>query len=320
MDINMTIRVPAIEKLQDMTASGFGATVGTYLKPWIAAREAEAQRRMAQGQADSMRILAQAQADSRELILPQDAITQGELSFSTILEQKVLYQEEKRTNNALTTVHEAARELGDEDVPDVEPDHDWTAQFFAGVQDVSSEDLKLLWAKMLAEQVRHPGSTSIKTLNILRTLDNQVAKLFQRLCSLSISLIAGTDIIDARVPTMGGKPGDNSLLEYGLGFRNLVTLEEYGLISSEYRSWIDCQICVRWQGMDRPTIPFSFQGRNWMLEPVADSQQQQLRIEGVALTGSGRELSRIVELERMDEFSQSLRQHFTSLNMHMTNS
>ena len=48
---------------------------------------------------------------------------------------------------------EAARQLGDKSVANSDPDHDWTARFFNGVQDVSSKEMQLLWAKVLAGEV-----------------------------------------------------------------------------------------------------------------------------------------------------------------------
>lgn len=317
MDLNVSVKVPAIEKLLDLAASGMGATFGAYLKPWIAGREAEALRQLAQGKADSMRIMAQAQVDSRTILLPTEADSQGEISFSTMVEHKVLYQEEKRTQNALTVAQQAAYELGDEEVPDIEPDHDWTAQFFAAVQDVSSEEMKVLWAKVLADQVRSPGNTSIKTLDILKTLDVQTASLFQRFSAMCISLRSEGEILDSRVPHMGGLPGDNCLQEYGLDYNNLVNLEEYGLIVSDYESWLDYQECVIPGTVNAPSAPFNFQGRNWMLESLVDRNPGEFRVEGVALTGSGRELSRAVEVEVIDPFSQALMKYLTTRNMRM---
>ena len=83
----------------------------------------------------------------------------------------------KKTGGALrqlnieAVVNKAAVQLGDDLVADSEPDHDWTARFFTEVQDVTSEDLQSLWAKVLAGEVRKAKSTSIRTLSILKNID-----------------------------------------------------------------------------------------------------------------------------------------------------
>ena len=224
----------------------------------------------------------------------------------------------------MAVVERAARELGDAEVPDREPDHDWTARFFNYIQDVSSEEMQSLWAKVLAGEVERPKSTSIRTLGILRNLDREAAVLFGRLCSACVSLtLDGEDFIDARVPSLGGNVGNNALQKYGLGFGELSLLEEYGLIISDYNSWRDYRMC---RGIRSPEpapgwvrIPFGFQGQYWVLLPTIEPPvDKEFRLSGVALTRSGRELSRIVNLEPMDEYAQALKKFFKGSNLQMT--
>ena len=49
----------------------------------------------------------------------------------------------KRLANLEAVVGRAAVNLGDKEVPETEPDHDWAARFFAEVQDVSSEEMQV---------------------------------------------------------------------------------------------------------------------------------------------------------------------------------
>jgi len=53
--------------------------------------------------------------------------------------ERIQFQEQKRLTNIRSVVQKVAHELGDKEVPDQEPDHDWTATFFCSVQDVSSK-------------------------------------------------------------------------------------------------------------------------------------------------------------------------------------
>ena len=82
----------------------------------------------------------------------------GEIDIAETVRQRIQFQEEKRHGNIGSVVGRAAEELGQKEVPDREPDHDWTARFFNYIQDVSSDEMQSLWAKVLAGEIERPGS------------------------------------------------------------------------------------------------------------------------------------------------------------------
>ena len=333
--MDATIRVPGLEKLLDYTASGIGSIAGPMLASWRARREADAKRIAAHGEADSLEIAAGAQskalrstaiaqADARAILASPDTTIQGTLDIAQTVSQRVQFQEEKRQGNLGAVVEQAALEVGDKDVPDHEPDHDWTARFFSEVQDVSSEEMQSLWASVLAGEVERPGSTSIQTLSILRSLDLKTASLFRKLCSICVSLRSNGQVLDSRVPSLDGAQEGNALREYGLDFGSLNVLNEHGLIISEYNSWFDFNACIDLYPSESKqrnllVLPFLFQRKYWILMPINQrDHNKEFRLSGVALTRSGRELSRIVALEPMDEYAQALLKFFREKSLEMT--
>ena len=323
MDPNAMVR--ALDKLLDYTASGIGAVAGPMLATWRARREAAALQIAAQGQADSLRIIAAAQAEARDALVSTASEVRGDIDIAETVSQRIQFQEEKRHRNIGSVVGRAAEKLGDKDVPDQEPDHDWTARFFNYIQDVSSEEMQSLWAKVLAGEIERPGSVSIRGLSILRNLDQSTAKLFQKLSSCCVMFTIDGHILDARVPSLGRNAGENSLQQFGLSFGELNILNEHGLIISDYNSWYDMKMCI---GIPTPgfgqqnailRIPFKFQDRHWVLAP---SDQRALgseyRVSGVGLTQAGKELSKIVECEPVSEYHQALASFFASQNLAMT--
>ena len=333
MDLN--IKVPALEKLLDYAASGIGSVAGPMLAPWRAGRgararlaaaegEVEAQRVLAEGRVVTMQMIAAAQADARSALISPDAVVQGEITIPDLVTQRIQFQEEKRQANIGSVVRNAAHELGDADVQDHEVDHDWTARFFSDVQDVSSEEMQKLWGKILAGEVERPGNTSIKTLGILKNLDKAVASLFRKLCSSCVSIRPdGMSFMDARVPSLGGEAGNNALSDYGLSYGNLNVLNEHGLIVSDYNSWYDIRATIGIAPVGAPPalirIPFSFQGKYWILVPTSQRDlNKELRLSGVALTKSGQELSRVVELEAAGKYALDLRAYFKKNGLTMT--
>ena len=320
MDINVSVR--AIEKLVDYTASGIGSTASFFFSRMVARRDAEvrlitaegeseAQRILIEGRATSMQIIAAAQAEARSKLISPQAALQGEVTIGELIEQRVQFQEEKRQANIGSVVAQAAQELGDREVQDHEVDHDWTARFFNDVQDVSSEEMQRLWAKILAGEVERPGSTSFRTMNILRGLDGGTAAVFRTLCSARMMpqiglgqggfARAGNEF----VLSLDGRAANNSLEEYGLSYIALNRLNEHGLIAPAYDSELHHEVLdsglgrsPRWTSMAH-----GFQGRSWVLVPIDELQgDQALSLRVILLTNSGMELAKVVDIEAMPKY------------------
>lgn len=322
MDVNLN--VPAVEKLVDYAASGIGSVAGSMLALWKAQQEAKAKQVAAEGDATVLEIQAEAQSKARAILVSRNTDVTGELDITNTINQRIQFQEQKRQINIKSVVREAASQLGDKVVANNEPDHDWTARFFNEVQDVSSEEMQSLWAKVLTGEVERAGSTSIRTLGILKNLNQDTAYLFKEFCSACVFLsLSGEGVIDdARVPSLDGNAASNSLEVYGFNFRALNSLNEHGLIISDYNSWGNYSCTMRANvGNTSPPfrIPFSFQNRYWVLVPTGQyDSNKEFRLSGVALTESGKELSRIVGFESMEEFARDLMKFFRKKKLQMT--
>ena len=320
--VNVPLTIPAIEKLVDHVASGIGSVAGPMLAPWSARREALAKEIAAAGEARALLVQANAQAEARQTLLSGDESVSGTLDIADRVRQRIQFQERKRQENIESVVNQAAEQLAGKTVVDDEPDHDWTARFFNRVQDVSSKEMQALWARVLSGEVERRGSTSVRTLDILRNLDQATAGLFRRLCSACVFLSPTESIVlDARVPSLGGNAAANSLSAHGLDFGVLNRLNEHGLIISDYNSSSDFRAPIVLIVNDRPVtpMPFVFQGKRWVLVPQEGRELgQPYRLSGVALSVSGRELARIVELESLEAFTEELKAFFLKdkLQMH----
>ena len=335
MDVPITVR--AIEKLVDYTASGIGSTASFFFSRMAARRdaevrvitaegEAEAQRILTEGRATSMQIIAAAQAEARSKLISPQAALQGDVTIGELIEQRVQFQEEKRQANIGSVVAQAAQELGDREVQNHEVDHDWTARFFNDVQDVSSEEMQRLWAKVLAGEVERPGSTSLKAMNILKGLDRGTATLFRTLCSTRMTPQIGLGeggVVRAGnefVLSLDGRATGNSLKEYGLGYTALNQLNEHGLVVPDYDS--ELQHMVTDAGLDKSprwiSIANGFQGRSWVLTPIDQRQGDQTIVLRVILfTNAATELARVVDVEPMPEYQQAVADFFEQKGFHM---
>jgi hypothetical protein len=183
---------------------------------------------------------------------------------------------------------------------------DWLNIFREQAMLKSSEEMQILFGKILAGEIVKPGSFSIRTIQIMGHLDIKPARIFRRLCSLCISLRLADIVFDVRVPSLDGNAGNNCLQEYGLSFDNLNVLQEYGLIISEYNSYLDYSVCI--VRNKRVVCPFAFGDQQYVLIPSIPNEwpaDKAFKVHGVGLTAAGKELLGIVEIERNEKFVEA---------------
>ena len=350
VDIPVVLKAPALEKLIDYAACGIGSIAGPMLAPWKARRRAKAVEITAAGDAAAQRILASAEADKLELIAEaranalamhgaDDLPPQRLASAEELIAEGWRFQEQKRQHNIRSVLEAAATDLGDEEVPDRDPNLDWTARFFRDVQDVSTAEMQHLWSRVLAAEVRQTNSTSLRTLEILRSLDPRVAKVFARFCSLTSALAVDANIdslptdflqgyydarrrkliLDQRVISLEGDAAKNNLSAYGLGFGTLTVLNEYGLVISDLNSWHEYSSCVL-QPNETNASPFVLlHGEHaWKLRCTGDKKDvKSVRLSGVMLSNAGRELASVVDLEVDETYQSDLREYLAQKNLQL---
>ncbi len=181
-----------LTRLIEVVSSGIGAVS----KPYLIRRTAEAK-------AHEIAVIASALKDAAELSGVPTIFKDGEIEAwrkpedSTFIvsdvssgdrtTQRIEYQERKRQKNVERITSIAASDLMHEtDVPNDVPDEDWISRFFNSAQDVSSEQMQELWGRILAGEIKKPGSFSLKTLDFVRNMTKKDAELIQLIAPLTI--------------------------------------------------------------------------------------------------------------------------------------
>ena len=207
-------------------------------------------------------------------------------------------------------------------------DDDWLNSFETEARQKSSEDMQRRFAKVLAGEIKKPGSHSIKAVKALGDMDQTIADLFQKLCSMSIVIEhpIGEKNIEVRVVAIDGKAAQNSLQKYGLSFYELNLLNEYGLIFPNFDTLSDYHVSIlpihRHQ-VSTPLqhqvfIPFRYQEQYWDLRPSAEKEQRtNSKLSGVVMSNVGQELFHIVEQMPMPRYTQDLKKFFEKQNLQM---
>ena len=188
----------------------------------------------------------------------------------------------------------------------------WLNIFETQARPQSTEEGQLLFGRILAGEIRNPGSYSMLTLKTLGELDQNMATLFKRLCSMCIAFenMDGRCILDARVPTLDYDPKRNGLSRYGLNSDQLNMLNEYGLIIPDYDSQLSSDLLWRLEGSRH--LVFRHQGDYFGLSWQGSAVPSLLSIP---LSGVGRELLRIVDQYPMPEYTEALKIFFAKHNL-----
>ena len=196
---------------------------------------------------------------------------------------------------------------------------DWLDSFRKEACGKSTEEMQLLFGRILADEIKKPESFSIRTVKLMGQLDGKAARLFSRLCSMSTLFIAQSAVIDCRVISMNGNPAQHGLSEWGLSYGDLNILEEYGLIISDFNSSIDYRAVIARSGTVIGILDYC-NGKFGLLpsKPEEWPPEKELRVTGVGLSNAGLELRKIVQPNEVQEYTQSLLSYFRNQGFELT--
>lgn len=126
-------------------------------------------------------------------------------------------------------------------------------------------------------------------------------------------------ILDARVLSLGGNAAQNALQNYGLSFAKLNILEEYGLIISDFNSYMSYMSAIARNNTIELAVKYG--NTYWGFVPINTNDwpiEKDLRIHGVQLSNSGKELLKIVEIEHHEQYTSALNSYLLSLGLQLT--
>lgn len=171
---------------------------------------------------------------------------------------------------------------------------DWLDRYMDSAKFVSSEDMQLIWGKILANEFEIPGSTPPNMIRILSEITSDLANAFRIICSMTVKikpLDPNEEIENDQamiVPYNGNK---NIFDKIGLSFGAISELEALGLIKFDgiVGYVIDCheglyEICI-----DKNTDKIQ-------------NNTSQLNVGNVMLTKAGETLQKITEPIEIEEY------------------
>ncbi|WP_394831680.1 DUF2806 domain-containing protein [Pendulispora rubella] len=263
-----------LEKLVDVVSAGMGHVTRPFLVVINAYADGKANlirqayaHRMERLQAQHSAQLAELQEPKAPALRPKPEepldidVVFEEAEPSELLAARFMETEQqgRRRANLITIAAEAADNLPPH-VSDEPVDPDWIERFFANAKDVSREDLQRLWGKLLAAEVAQPSRVPLRTLDTLRNLTVNEAKLLHKAASFLavgyVYVIVGPDAPD----------------DARLSGAELATLQDAGIFESPSRPlWMDP---LKSSDIDFNAAEKRF-GDRYLLHPGAEKQAYQ---------------------------------------------
>lgn len=195
---SVKVLVSPCEKLMDMARAVVGKVYETRYQRRMADAEAYKKRLETDAEVYQITEIGKALRESCDIPITynKDGLTMStaDEEFVKRTQNRLAYQELTKQKNIESVIDHAYEQLKDEaDVPNNPVDPDWINRFFNSVAEVSSEDMQRIWGKILAGEVKQPGSFSLRTLQVIKNINKKEALLFEKIAPFVISCHADED-------------------------------------------------------------------------------------------------------------------------------
>lgn len=165
-----------------------------------------------------------------EVSIPFVVETNGlKVDFSSFeeLEKRAEYRERVQKTNKQKNIEDvilnAVDEFKEDEIVSDEPlNIDWVNRFINETENINDETMQKVWGKILAGEIRRPGSFALRTFDVLRNMSTEEAVLFAKVCKKSFIINKERYISDLV----------NSPICYANKYEEIMLLSEIGLVNA----------------------------------------------------------------------------------------
>ncbi len=244
-------------------------------------------RKMAEAKAYEIKVIGEELRNNADLPIVYDStgsISADISDFEALTKRagkRIAYREVAKQENIEAIVDAAYESLQDlTEATEGEVSKEWMNRFIDAAGDISTDELRLLWSKVLAGEVKKPSTFSLRTLECLKNLDASDARLFEKICSV---IVSNRHLIN----------DDDFLKNYGVCYSDILKLDECGLINSSGT------ISFLVKLSSSPALICDF-GKYVLM--AKSEKERNYALQQFPLTAAGRELSYIVEVNQEFKF------------------
>ncbi|MGK4568159.1 DUF2806 domain-containing protein [Flavobacterium sp. 3HN19-14] len=240
-------------------------------------------RKVANAEAYKIKVIEKALAKSKASSNLIDIETQEKI------QNRLLHQEIKRQINIENVTFKTAQHLQHEkNISSEALDDDWITRFFDTVQDISDDQLQDLWSRILLGEIKKPKSFSLRTLEFLKNLSQEDAKLLTKVAEFAIS-ISTTNFIYY-------KPCHKSFSEkWNFFYSDMLYLIELGIINPN-----DADYHIR--GLDKGSSLMCQYGKNKGIMIERNINGESFALTATPFTKLGNELLKLIEKQINEDY------------------
>jgi hypothetical protein len=210
-------KVP-LTKLFTVVANGVGKLTESYFN-----------RKQIKNSEQEIKMICDAIGEKRDLVdeIKYDNNKGLVITAKSTVEERTLsridYQQQQKQENIESITSIAFEQLVHVESVSEEPvNDDWITRFFNMAEDISNEDMQLMWGKVLAGEIKQPKSFSLRTLELLKNISREEAETFEKISHYCIKQY-GRDLNFIKY--------DQDYFDTkGIHFNNFMELIELGII------------------------------------------------------------------------------------------
>lgn len=181
---------------------------------------------------------------------------------------------------------------------------EWLERFMESAGFVSSEDMQLVWGKILANEFERPGTTPPNMIRVLSEFTPALARAFRKICSMRVwicPLLEDENIERVFQKTIVPYNGhEDAFHEMGISFNTLNELETLGVIKvSIISGYVSRKI-------DNTKVLLCIGNKP---EVVNEHRIDEIPIGNVVLTSVGKALQSITEVEEIPNYYEMIREY-----------
>ena len=247
-------------------------------------------------------------------------------------EERLLSVDESRPLNACKIYQRSGEILGEEDsnigtATDNPYEDEWLSTFENESCHKSSQEMQERFARMLAGEIKRPGTYSIRAIKLLGQIDTETASVFRTFCSgcVSFDKPSGSGLTyDSIFPTFGGESSIYLIGKYGITNKMLSFLNEVSLLENEIQASfapgpvLEIQKCFIGNSGD-PPIPFLYAGKYYLIKR-SDNKKEidwNFNLTGLSLSSLGSELACVIDPEPIEKHFEDMKEFFENKQLEL---
>lgn len=242
------------------------------------------------GTARGERKMADAKAYAAELeAKTKNKVALLEAKGQETLANYVAAKETRKMQNTLAVIEKAQAHFVEGEKVSAEPvDEGWKNRFFGIIEEISDDELREIWGRVLAGEIKQPKSYSLRTLETLRNLTKEEASVIVKAAPFIISTIC---IYKDSV----------------LSLPERLLLQEIGLMLDDGMG-----LEINWEVKEKDTLSIPIDKNVLFILHNEKEKAVNCNIEVYKLSTAGREIFELVnvDMKTREAFYKTLADHF----------